>query len=176
MPLAAHRQSKQLATRKDRSAGFTIAETLIVLAIAGLILMLVFEAIPILVRNSRNNQRRQDVQLILGAVSHYELNNSGNVPSTLQLVNFLVQFEHLSYYLPPSSSNITVIVSASATNIITPINNTATLDTLRIYNHAKCDPQHAGGATNAGAGYDNVVALYAIERGSGGPLPQCQQL
>jgi prepilin-type N-terminal cleavage/methylation domain-containing protein len=45
---------KQLYKQK-REAGFTIIEVLIVLAIAALILLIVFLAVPALQRNARNN-------------------------------------------------------------------------------------------------------------------------
>src|SRR5262249_21749913 len=60
--------------------GFTVMETMIVLAIGGMIFTIVFLAVPALTRSNRNNQRRQDVQAILEAVSRYELNDSGKFP------------------------------------------------------------------------------------------------
>ena len=51
---------------KNRKDGFTIIEVLIVLAIAGLIMLIVFLAVPALQRNSRNTQRKNDVANILG--------------------------------------------------------------------------------------------------------------
>lgn len=68
--------------KQQKSEGFTIIEVLIVLAIAGLILMIVFLAVPSLQRNSRNTQRKNDVQALLGAVSEFESNNSGKLPPT----------------------------------------------------------------------------------------------
>src|ERR1700752_5066300 len=81
-----------------RTAGFTIIEVMIVLAIAGLLLMIVFMAVPALERNSRNNQRKQDVTIILSALSHYELNNSGDLPH-VGSSNFLQYVQSkLTYY------------------------------------------------------------------------------
>lgn len=65
------------------SKGFTIIEVLIVLAIAGLIMLIVFLAVPALQRNSRNTQLRSDVSSILGHVNEYMSNNSGDVPSDI---------------------------------------------------------------------------------------------
>ena len=45
---------------KKRAEGFTIIEVLIVLAIAGLILLVVFLAVPALQRNARNTQRNAE--------------------------------------------------------------------------------------------------------------------
>jgi prepilin-type N-terminal cleavage/methylation domain-containing protein len=46
--------SKELTKKAD---GFTIIEVMIVLAIAGLIMLVVFLAVPSLQRNSRNEPR-----------------------------------------------------------------------------------------------------------------------
>lgn len=61
--------------------GFTIIETLIVLAIAGLILLIVFLAVPALERNSRNTQRKDDVSSLSGAIQEYVDNNGGGMPT-----------------------------------------------------------------------------------------------
>ena len=65
-----------------KQKGFTIIEVLIVLAIAGLIMLIVFLAVPALQRNSRNTQRRNDVSAYLGAVNEFIANNNGAIPST----------------------------------------------------------------------------------------------
>jgi prepilin-type N-terminal cleavage/methylation domain-containing protein len=71
-----------LSTIKNkRQDGFTIIEVLIVLAIAGLIMLIVFLAVPALQRNARNTQRRQDVSAILGGMSEYVDNNNGKLPA-----------------------------------------------------------------------------------------------
>ena len=67
--------------------GFTIIEVLIVLAIAGLILAIVFLAVPALQRNSRNTAIRSDAAGSLAAVNDYIANNQGalpTVPTTVQ--------------------------------------------------------------------------------------------
>lgn len=66
---------------KQRKEGFTIIEVLIVLAIAGLILLVVFLAVPALQRNSRNTQIKNAAASILGAVSEYQTNNNGASPT-----------------------------------------------------------------------------------------------
>src|SRR3981081_4692183 len=67
--------------------GFTIIEVLIVLAIAGLILLMVFLAVPALQRNARNTQRKNDVHAILGGVSEFASNNNGSLPTTATYAN-----------------------------------------------------------------------------------------
>ena len=73
--------------------GFTIIEVVLVLAIAGLIFLMVFIALPALQRSQRNTRRRQDMARILSAFTEYESNNSGNVPTTNdQLDNFVNKY------------------------------------------------------------------------------------
>lgn len=66
---------------RKNNQGFTIIEVLIVLAIAGLILLIVFLAVPALQRNSRNTQRRNDVSALLAGVQEYANNNNGALPT-----------------------------------------------------------------------------------------------
>jgi prepilin-type N-terminal cleavage/methylation domain-containing protein len=66
---------------KKRNEGFTIIEVLIVLAIAGLILLVVFLAVPALQRNQRNTARKQDASRIAGAATDFVSNNNGTLPA-----------------------------------------------------------------------------------------------
>src|SRR5438309_1368898 len=66
---------------KQKGKGFTIIEVLIVLAIAGLILAIVFLAVPALQRNSRNTQRKADISSILSGLNEYVTNNRGTFPT-----------------------------------------------------------------------------------------------
>ena len=61
-------------TRKS-SGGFTIIEVLIVLAIAGLILLIVFLAVPSLQRANRNNTRKKDAEYIATQRVQYNTDN-----------------------------------------------------------------------------------------------------
>src|SRR5215210_4960979 len=71
---------------KSKSEGFTIIEVLIVLAIAGLILLIVFLAVPALQRNSRNTQYKNQVSTYLGAVDEWTNNHNGTTPLAADLV------------------------------------------------------------------------------------------
>ena len=67
--------------------GFTIIEVVLVLAIAGLIFLMVFIALPALQRSQRNTRRRQDMARILSAVNDYQSNNNGRSPVTATSVD-----------------------------------------------------------------------------------------
>lgn len=60
--------------------GFTIIEVVLVLAIAGLIFLIVFLALPQLQRSRRDTQRRNDVGRILAELENYASNNDGRYP------------------------------------------------------------------------------------------------
>lgn len=62
--------------------GFTIIEVVLVLAIAGLIFLMVFIALPALQRSQRDTQRRDDMARFLSQVNQFQANNAGNTPNT----------------------------------------------------------------------------------------------
>ena len=60
--------------------GFTIIEVVLVLAIAGLIFLMVFIALPALQRSQRDTQRRDDMARFATAIVQYQSNNGGKIP------------------------------------------------------------------------------------------------
>ena len=60
--------------------GFTIIEVVLVLAIAGLIFLMVFLALPALQRSQRDTQRRDDLARFQTAIANYQTNNRGKIP------------------------------------------------------------------------------------------------
>lgn len=69
--------------KKQSSEGFTIIEVMIVLAIAGLILLIVLLAVPALQRNSRNTTIKSDAASIVGAAATYMSDNEGETPNNI---------------------------------------------------------------------------------------------
>ena len=65
---------------KRLSRGFTIIEVMIVLVIAGLILVIVFLAIPQLQRTQRDNARQSAVVRLKSEMETYASNNQGLYP------------------------------------------------------------------------------------------------
>lgn len=162
--------------KSESRSGFTIIETLLVLAVAGLILLIVLMLVPQLQRTSRNNMRKQDVSSILDHVSTYLTNNSGNMPDT----STFLQGSKLKYYDASSvdfSSDVAVGISLRAQQRGTGGGSTVTntsVDSVWIYNYRKCLPA-GNSATPTAAGYRDIVAVYGIEN-SGGAASKCQQL
>lgn len=67
-------------TKAQNKNGFTIIEVVLVLAIAALIFLMVFIALPALQRNQRDTQRKDDIGRVLTAVNNYQSNNRGKLP------------------------------------------------------------------------------------------------
>ncbi|MBR1939250.1 type II secretion system protein [Candidatus Saccharibacteria bacterium] len=67
----------------SKRSGFTIIEVVLVLAIAGLIFLMVFIALPALQRGQRNTQRKNDLSRFATAASSYMANNSNKSPFVL---------------------------------------------------------------------------------------------
>lgn len=65
---------------RHHKKGFTIIEVVLVLAIAGLIFLMVFVALPALQRSQRNTQVRRDADRISGLVADYQKNNHRKLP------------------------------------------------------------------------------------------------
>lgn len=70
-------------TKPTNKKGFTIVEVVLVLAIAGLIFLMVFIALPSLQKSQRDARRRNDVDRVYGALIQYIANNN-SLPSINQ--------------------------------------------------------------------------------------------
>lgn len=70
--------------RRETKQGFTIIEVVLVLAIAGLIFLMVFIALPALQRSQRNTQRRDDYSMLVTAVNSYLSSNNGKITNLLK--------------------------------------------------------------------------------------------
>ncbi len=155
---------KQLYKSK-REEGFTIIEVLIVLAIAGLIILIVFLAVPALQRNSRNTQRKNAVSSIGGALGEYVNNHNGQLPGD----NAKFQSDVLTNTKSKYFDTVTYSSVAAADNQQSTDTNSVT-----VYKGTKCNSA-GDAATLSGASSRSVAALYAVESG-GGTQSQCQEL
>ena len=72
--------------------GFTIIEVVLVLAIAGLIFLMVFLALPALQRSQRNEQRRETLNKIYALIPQYQKNNHGHTPFNATTGEFDTKF------------------------------------------------------------------------------------
>lgn len=166
---------------KDQK-GFTIIEVMIVLAIAGLIMLIVFLAVPALQRSARNTQRKNDAGNLASAVSTWISNNNGSVPgmetgtyasaTCTTDMGTIVQGIKLGYY-----TNTSVSCGASSGLIPTACTSTGTgcttpkIGTENIVFVAG-DTCSGNTPTNSNATTRSYVLLYEVETG-GTPSEQC---
>ena len=70
---------------------------MIVLAIAGLILAVVFVAVPALQRNARNNGRQSTLSIMRAEFDTALANNGGRIPAVSDIINRFAAFEASQY-------------------------------------------------------------------------------
>lgn len=149
-------------THKSKDKGFTIIEVLIVLAIAGLILLVVFLAVPALQRNARNTTRKSDVAAVLAGISEYINNNDGTQPAnqtnmgsgntaTIGTAGNTVDVKLGSY----KSADISSTTTASTTN-------PNDVNKVVVVYGGKCSTTSIGDSTTGGPSR-GFVALYTLE-------------
>jgi prepilin-type N-terminal cleavage/methylation domain-containing protein len=143
-------------SNRKADSGFTIIEVMIVLAIAGLILLIVFLAVPALQRTSRNTQRKNDVSSLLSAANNYTTNNGGTLPTDTTFV----ADAKTGFYSGDGSSQGNITLVNGAQSAVTPASQTN--DRVIIDTNATCS---TGGATTAQP--RGIAAQYELEVGSG---------
>ncbi|HKU19218.1 MAG TPA: type II secretion system protein [Candidatus Saccharimonadales bacterium] len=158
--------------KRKQQEGFTIIEVLIVLAIAGLILVIVFLAVPALQRNARNQQRKTDVSNLLAGVNEFVNDNQGTLPDTVAIAAdgtttfslaaggaSSVQGAKVGFYKTTANVTITSTVSNTA-----PASSPT--DKVVIITGATCSSN-----TAVAGSARSFVATYWIEPGT---IEQCQ--
>lgn len=154
---------------KDQNKGFTIIEVLIVLAIAGLIMLIVFMAVPALNRNKRNTQARSEVSNYLGAVQEWSNNNNGRTPLTgndLDGTNGVNSLANGTFMAEPPQTGATAIPSGARTTVIP-------LQSMELVVQARCSTTTTG-QTVAAPGRALAIR-FAVEGSNGAAIPQCQE-
>ncbi len=148
---------------KKRNEGFTIIEVMIVLAIAGLIMLIVFLAVPALQRNSRNTQYKNDAASLLSAATEWSNNNNGKVPASANAA----AIQSLA-----KTQNITTLVISAGTSSIT----TSNFNTAYIVTGVKCNTNSGATASlTTGVATRAMAMVYAVEDSSGGKVAQCTE-
>jgi prepilin-type N-terminal cleavage/methylation domain-containing protein len=152
--------------KKRSEGGFTIIEVLIVLAIAGLIMLIVFLAVPALQRNSRNTQRKNDVSGLLSAASEFVSNNGGTTPGAISISGTnatICDAATCGTNVTPATAKVGYYTSAmlGSTSISAFGTMPTAADKVYMYSGATC----SGNVAIAGSAR-SIVAIYGVE-GSG---------
>lgn len=143
--------------QNKRDEGFTIIEVLIVLAIAGLIMLIVFLAVPALQRNSRNTQRTNDASLIGGSVGECLANKNGQKASC----DSLAELQAIGLDTTKLTQLSTITVSAGDPTMPAAGNT----NSAAVGYTAKCNT--AGDAVDTNGSDRQVVVLFRIETQAG---------
>lgn len=136
----------------QKEKGFTIIEVVLVLAIAGLIFLMVFIALPALQRSQADTQRRQDAGRFLSQVTNYQTDNRGNVPPA-NATGF---------------NSVVTLLKANNGQFSDPDGNAYTYtnkapnaqDQIQYVTNATCNP--AGSGITTGAGARKVAVVIAL--------------
>ena len=182
-----------MQTKLKNRHGFTIIEVMIVLAIAGLIMLIVFLAVPALQRSARNTSRKNDSGNYSSALNTWISNNNGELPGTetgsfvagtcSSDVTSIAGTIKLGYY---SNSNITCAPIGATVNSCTTAgsscgvgtNTSVGTENIVFAEGVVCEnplpsPSTAGAiTTTTGASSRSYVVLYAVETG-GAPQAEC---
>lgn len=143
-----------LQTKNNNMKGFTIIEVVLVLAIAGLIFLMVFIALPALQRNQRDQARKNDASIISSAVTSFTSNNRGTFPDTTQLGTYITD---------KSDNTPTVTVStATGARTISPADGTAI-----ITQRTTCGTSTAGSQVLATGTVRQFTVVTKLESGGG---------
>lgn len=120
--LLAQPERKESMTKSNINLkkGFTIIEVVLVLAIAGLIFIMVFVALPNLQRSQRDTQRRDDYSQLAANISNYMTSNGGQLPkpgATLDTSKYINE-NGLDPYGQPYNLTIAKCKSGTGNNVI----------------------------------------------------------
>ena len=155
--------------KQSPKKGFTIIEVVLVLAIAGLIFLMVFVALPALQRSQRDTQRRDDMARFMSQLTQYQSNNNGNVPDTQdKWSNFVTNYLRVggdAFEDPQTGEPYAAKkMDCASGNCSAPNSETisANPNTNFIYNNATCDGENP----SYDSGKRKVAILYKLE-GSG---------
>lgn len=114
-----------------KQKGFTIIEVVLVLAIAALIFLMVFIALPALQSSQRDTARKNDVSIVAAAVNSWSGNNRGKTLDASALSGIKTYAQNLS----DNTTDVKMGTSPASNDVsVTPEDGVAT-----IYVGAKCD-------------------------------------
>lgn len=151
-----------MQTIKNKKQGFTLIEVVLVLAIAGLIFLIVFLALPALQRSQRDTARKNDVSRLMSQITNFQSNNQGALPASgawdSSFKSAYLTSGGQSFGDPDTGS---YTLSQAATDATAP---STTIGNITIYIDARCDADPSNGLGD-GSGDRQVAVVIPVEQG-----------
>ncbi len=163
---------------QQRAKGFTIIEVVLVLAIAGLIFLMVFIALPALQRSQRDSARKSEVGTIASAITSYQSNNRNGIPTASQIGQYVTGNSTATL---DSGSTITIRSTAYGANrtLVPLLDGNAQAasedlgaDQIKVYFGYNCDPSDRASLIK-GTTKQAAIAV-ALEAGPAAGSVYCQ--
>lgn len=147
--------------KANQQKGFTIIEVVLVLAIAALIFLMVFIALPALQRNQRDTARKSDVGVVASAVTNYTSNTRSPLDNGVSDSDFQQYIDKLSQY---DKANVQIVDNVPNEN-----NPEERLDFIYVVPGSECEENKVvDGASRS------VAIVAALENNGSSYLSYCQ--
>jgi prepilin-type N-terminal cleavage/methylation domain-containing protein len=159
--------------KKTDNKGFTIIEVMIVLAIAGLILLIVLLAVPALERNARNTTVKNDVSAVSGGISTFESDNNGTVPTSVAGTGTVLIKAATGISENTTVNGSTVVVVANPGGNVGGAATAPIPGTIDAVLGKECAA--TGSAYTTGSTSSRSIALYYVTETSGSNILECAQ-
>jgi prepilin-type N-terminal cleavage/methylation domain-containing protein len=144
--------------------GFTIIEVVLVLAIAALIFLMVFIALPALQRNQRDTQRKNDLGRFMSAIRSYQSNGRGSVPAA-STAGITGTSGLVKKYLESGGDEFTDPEGSAYTFVYDVGTGPTTVGQIRYATSATCDNANAGDIKASTGSTRKVAASIGLEGG-----------
>jgi prepilin-type N-terminal cleavage/methylation domain-containing protein len=173
----------------QKQKGFTIVELMIVLVIAGVIMSLVFLAVPALQRNSRSTQKRNHIAAIAATLNQYYTTYPNSYEDAIcQSIAMYPGFDgnypkgfykekDIHYSINGTQACIPIPPGGSLPDPGETIPNITKENQFGIAIGARCHKDATGNLDGDAVGsIKGVVILFSIENGTASTSKQCQEV
>lgn len=166
--------------KRKREQGFSIIEVLIVLAIAGLLMAVIFIAVPQLQRNARDNTRQNLVNRLKSEMETYSSNNQGKYPLNFAACAAPDTGKWCDFFNRYVTGKIDVVDPSTGANVVSATVGTpagfrqadgaaaaslpAVAGDLTIFRGAKCDGEGVAVSGTANATTKNFAMVIGLDR------------
>ena len=150
-----------MSKQELKQKGFTIIEVVLVLAIAALIFLMVFIALPALQRNQRDTARKQELQKVVAGVTTWQSNHRGQSPKAADVAEFAKYLDAsvVSGKIQLATTDVAITDTAVSADATTG----ATKSTIMLSTRNGCNSD--GSAFGAQANSRQAAAVVQMENG-----------